>query len=251
MKSLNKKIFIFALMLALITASLTYNYLNQIKEANTTMETKIILVAAVNILPGQKISPNMLKEIEVRKDSYTETGVQNKNEIINKTAKEKILQGETIPSERLIQEDEKGLSYIIPEGKRALSIAINEFSGVADMIKPNDFVDIYVTVSELSINTQDSTIVYPKTSILLLQNIQILAVSKQVLKTDNERTDIPSKYAVTLAVAPSDGEKLVLGEEVGNIKLGLRGVGDDSIYLTPGVIREDLVTEKGKVVIYN
>jgi hypothetical protein len=31
--------------------------------------------------------------------------------------------------------------------------------------------------------------------------------------------------------------------------MALRPFGDDSIYLTPGVVRDDLVTDKGKILI--
>ena len=250
MKSLNKKIFIFALIISLVTAYLAYDYLNKVQQGSAQIETKKILVASRDILPGEKISKNMITDIEVPKDSYSTVGIHNINDLTEKVAKEKILKGEVIPDKRLLQEGETQLPFLLPDGKRGISIAIDEFSGVADLIKPNDFVDIYVTVEEKVIDMRDSKIVHPKTSILLLQNIQVMAISKEVIKSEEERMEVPQKYAVTVAVAPSDGEKLVLGEEMGNIKLALRGVGDDSIYFTPGMVREDLVTEKGKVVIY-
>lgn len=249
MKNFNKKIFVLALIISIITAYLTYDYLRSL-QGNTVIEMKTILVAAQDILPGEEIKESMIVELEVNKDSYSEEGINNKNELIKKTAREKIFQGETIPSQRLIQEGENSIPFLIPDGKRAISIAIDEFSGVADLIKPNDFVDVYVTVEEKTIETKDSKIVYPQTSILLLQNIQVMAVSKQIIKQEKDRSDVPTKYAVTLAVSAQEGEKLILGEEMGNIKLALRGVGDDSIHLTPGMVREDLVTDKGKVVIY-
>ncbi len=250
MKSLNKKILIIAIFISFITAYLAYDYLDNIQEGSITIETKNIPVASRDILPGEMISPKMIVEIEVPENDFSYKGIKNIDELVGKIAKEKIIEGESIPNERLLQDGEKHLPFLIPEGKRAISIAIDEFSGVADLIKPNDFVDIYVTVEEKVIDMKDSKIVHPKTSILLLQNIQIVAVSKEVLKKEDERKDIPAKYAVTVAVKPSEGEKLVLGEEMGHIKLALRGIGDDSIHYTPGVVREDLVTEKGKVIIY-
>ncbi len=249
MKSLNKKIFFFAIIVSLITAYLAYDYLNKLQQGSSVMKTKTMLIASQDIMPGEKISKNMITDIEVPEESYSPMGIHNINELTEKVAKEKILKGEIIPHERLLQEGETQLPFLIPDGKRALSLAIDEFSGVADLVKPNDFIDIYITVEEEIIDMQDSKIVHPKTSILLLQNIQVMAISKEVMKSEDER-EVPAKYAVTVAVDPSDGEKLVLGEEMGNIKIALRGIGDESIYFTPGVVREDLVTEKGQVVIY-
>lgn len=250
MKNLNKKILIIAMIIALFTAYMTYIFLNNLQQGNVIAATKTILVASRDIYPGEKINDSMLKELDVNEESYIEKGINNKDELMNKVAREKILEGETIPSQRLVQDGETSLPFLIPEGKRAISLAIDEFSGVADLIHPDDFVDIYVTVDEKTIDMNDQKIVYPQITTLLLQNVQVMAVSKQVEKPETEREEIPSKYAVTLAVSATDGEKLVLADEMGNIKLALRGIQDDSINLTPGIIRQDLVTEKGKVVIY-
>lgn len=251
MKNFNKKILLAAIIISLITAYFTFLFLRNLQQSGTVIsETKTILVASRDILPGEIITDSMLEEIDVNKDSYIEQGISNKNDLMNKSVREKIFKGETIPFERLVQEGETSLPFLIPEGKRAVSLAVDEFNGVADLIQPDDFVDVYVTVDEKAIDMNNQKIVYPQITTLLLQNIQVMAISKKVEKSEDSRTDVPSKYAVTLAVSAIDGEKLILAEEMGKIKLALRRVKDDSIYLTPGIIRQDLVTEKGKVVIY-
>ena len=40
------------------------------------------------------------------------------------------------------------IAALLPEGKRAASVRINDVSGVAGFIKPNDTVDVLITTYE-------------------------------------------------------------------------------------------------------
>ena len=246
-----KKILLAAVFFALLTAYLTYQFLGTMQKTEKAKSDKTILVAKVDLMPGQKIMGGDIDAIEVVEDSYIPvSALTDKAEIIGKIAKDKILSGETFVKDRLIGGDENELAFIVPDGKRALAVNIDEFSGVGDLIRPNDYVDIYITAYEKTIETANAKLYMPETSILLLQDIQVLAVSKTIRSTGEEdRTEIPKGYAVTVAITAEEGEKLVLGEEMGSIKMALRPFGDDSIYFTPGVVRDDLVTDKGKIVI--
>lgn len=234
MKQLNKKIFLLALILAIITTILFFFFLKGIKE-NGDIGMRTILVAAKDILPGQKITIEMIQEIKVPKSSYTGGGLDQESQISGKIAKEKILQGETFPSGRLAQQNETGLPYLIPSGKRAISIPVDQYKGVADLIQPNDIVDVYVTLPEKS---DASGAKYPDTAKLFLQKIQVLAISKQTQKSDTSRMETPDVYAITLAVTPQQGEKLIFAQQTASITLALRGVNDNSQSQTTGIVRQ-------------
>ncbi|HKL10301.1 MAG TPA: Flp pilus assembly protein CpaB [Clostridia bacterium] len=246
-----KKILLAALIFAIAAAYLTYQFLGSIKTTDAVKNEKTILVAKRTLMPGSKISGTDIDSMDVGEDSYIPaSALMDRNEIVGKITKERILEGEIFAGERMIENDEDELAFMVPVGKRAISVNIDQFSGVGDLIRPNDYVDIYITAYEKTIETASTKIYMPETSILLLQDIQVLAVSKQIMNVEGEeRKEIPNSYAVTVAVSAEEGEKLVLGEEMGSIKLALRPFGDDSVYFTPGVVRNDLVTDKGKIVI--
>jgi len=246
-----KKILLAALLFAIAAAYLTYQFLGSVNTSESPKNEKTILVAKKALMPGSKISVSDIDSMEVGEDSYIPaSALIDRNEIVGKVTKERILEGEIFVKERMIKSDENELAFMVPTGKRAISVNIDQFSGVGDLIRPNDYVDIYITAYEKTIETASSKIYMPETSILLLQDIQVLAVSKEILNVEGEeRKEIPNNYAVTVAVSAEEGEKLVLGEEMGSIKLALRPFGDDSEYFTPGVVRNDLVTDKGKIVI--
>lgn len=250
MKGFNMKLLLVSFILAIVTTYLGYSYLKQIEEASIEKPKYIKIIVATSDIPERtEINASMIEEIEVNETSYLLNSIQKKDEIIGKFTKEKILKGELIPKERLMEENAEDLSLRIPEGKRAVSVSINEMSGVGDLIKSGDYVDVYVTVDEYIIDRKTSKTIYPQITKLLLQDIQVLAVSKEMNRVDEQRIEIPVAYAVTLAVNSNQGEKLVHGEDSGRLKLALRPLTDRNIYDTPGTIRFDIVPDKGELTI--
>ncbi|MTI70605.1 MAG: Flp pilus assembly protein CpaB [Firmicutes bacterium] len=248
MNKFNKKILLVAIILSVITAYLSLSYIKGIKNANKKEEYINIVVAKQDILPRYKITAEMLEEIKVLKESHIVNSIQDESKIIGKYSKGKILKGEVIPKDRLIEEKDKDLSLRIPKGKRAISVAIDEISGVADLIKPGDFVDVYVTVDKKDFKSGGIKMAYPPITKLLLQDKLVLSVSKDMIRKEEERKEVPMKYPVTLAVTPLEGEKLVHGEDIGRLKLALRPIREKGTHKTFGTIRENIVPPKGKYI---
>ncbi len=250
MQGMNKKILLVAIVLAFITTFLGYRYISTInKSSNSQSENKKVIVATVDIPPRTQINAEMIREISIPKDSYLIDSLQNMDEILGMYTKESILEGEIIPSERLIEEKDKELSIRLPNGKRAVSVFADKIIGVSDLIEPGDYVDIFVTLDEKTVDNKITTTIYPQITRSFLQNVEVLAISKEMNRTDKIKGETPDSYTVTLAVTVEDGEKLILAEDMGRIRLGLRPIDDDKVYDTPGAIREDLASEKGKLVL--
>lgn len=242
MKNLNKKIILIAIIFSLLTTYLIYNYLKGVKKSEPEVKYTTIIVAATDIFPRTKITSDMVNEVKVIEGSYLTESVQDKSKIVGMYTKERILMGEVIPQDRIMEESKTDLCINIPENKRAISVAVDQFNGVADLIKPGDYVDVYATVSEVVIDN----IEYSDISKLILQNIQVLAIDKEQLRKDDERNDTPDVYSVTLAVSPSDGQKLVLGSNAGIINLALRPLGEEQEVDTSWVSKESLVIDEAE-----
>jgi len=182
-----KKILLAALFFAIAAAYLTYQFLGDIRTTDAARAEKTILVAKKTLMPGSKISGADIESMDVGEDSYIPaSALTDRNEIVGMTTKERILEGEIFARERMIGNDENELAFMVPAGKRAISVNTDQFSGVGDLIRPNDYVDIYITAYEKTIETASSKIYMPETSILLLQDIQVLAVSKEILNVEGE-----------------------------------------------------------------
>ena len=126
-----------------------------------------------------------------------------------------------------------GLSAVIADGKRAMTVKVNEVIGVAGFALPGNLVDIVL-------NTQE-----PKASPIskiVLEQILVLAVAQEVHR-DETKPKVVS--AVTLEVTPAQAEKLDLGRSVGTLSLVLRNQIDRKSITTPGMRKLDLLGPAG------
>ncbi len=244
MENINKKIAIIAIGVALITSFLIYLYLSGVDSTSNTSKTKLAYVAVEDIAAKVVITDKMITQVKVPLDITLPIGISDKNEIIGKMTKERIVKGEPILIERLFEEKMTTMTYVIPKGMRAVAISVNEISQVSSFLTPGDFVDIIATYEEKDKELNGKKVSYPKYTKVLLQNVQILGIGRNMEEESKIEGELST--SVTLALSLLDTEKLVLSEESGTLRLVLRPAKDDSIITTPGVIRDDLMTPKSK-----
>lgn len=111
------------------------------------------------------------------------------------------------------------IAALLPDGKRAAAVRINDVSGVAGFIQPNDSVDVLVTRSVVGQNNNGQQL-----TDVLLQNARVIAIDQD--SKGEEGKPAVAKTA-TLEVTPLDAQKLALGQQVGSLSLVLRKPGDD------------------------
>lgn len=249
-EGVNKKIIFLALILSLFTSLFIYSYINRLTKTGSSAEFVKICVAAKTIPARVMITPADVKVIEIEKKYVHQGAFQNKAEIIGKRVKESVLQGEQILKDRLANEDKLSLSYTIPEGKRAISINVNESSIVGNFVVPGDFVDIIATFEKEEVKEADKKIVYPKMSKIVLQNVRVLGIGQEdYIAEGDKKKEIPK--TITLAVNKDDAEKIVLASEIGVIRLALRSVGDTQEVQSDGTLREEITGNKGSITVTN
>lgn len=107
------------------------------------------------------------------------------------------------------------ISALLPDGMRATALRINDVSGVAGFIQPNDSVD--VLISRPGISGQQVTDV-------LLQDVRVIAIGQNAQGQDGKPALAKS---ATLEVDPLDAQKIVLAQQVGALSLVLRKPGQE------------------------
>jgi pilus assembly protein CpaB len=105
------------------------------------------------------------------------------------------------------------MASLLPEGMRAATVRINDISGVAGFVQPNDSVDVLIT----------RTFEGERITDVLLQNVKVLAMGQNAKERDQAKVS----KSTTLQVDPIDAQKLALGEAVGSLSLVLRKPGED------------------------
>lgn len=131
-----------------------------------------------------------------------------------------------LPSKLASTEAGGGLSILIPEGKRAMAVRVDDVVGVAGFVVPGTRVDVVVTLDESSANNTQ-----PVTQ-LVLQNIEVMASGQSIQR--DARGEPQTTTVVTLLVDPEQGEMLGLSANNGRIQLALRNSLDPDTVQTMG-----------------
>jgi pilus assembly protein CpaB len=241
MEKANKKIIAIAVILSLVTAMLIYVYISR---STVTVEPEIehvTVYAAARTIPARtRISSTDIKQVSIAKELLNANAVTDPGEITGKYTLQSIMEGELFRSERLANEDSIYLSYVLPEGTRAVSMNISEQTNVANLVRPGDFVDVVASFQE---EEDGDGAVFPRITRVILQNVQVLALG-QDLEVSSEKLAEPP-MTITLAVRTADVEKFVYASEFGIIRLALRPVDDDSRLNTQGILRSDVTGNRG------
>ncbi|HZG73661.1 MAG TPA: Flp pilus assembly protein CpaB [Chondromyces sp.] len=224
-----KMMMIVALVLGLITTVLFFNYMRQADSQKASTEEMVeVVIAKERILENQKISAEMLEMATVPVKGLHPSAVKNISSVEGKRATAVIEKGEVLLSHRFkdLQEETKILSQKVQEGYRAVSVDVNFFQSVSNLIEPEDSVDVLLTEGEqASVRTRQ-----------ILSNVRVLAVGQKLNGSEDlENTADSSAPAnpetgsgqsaewnsITLELKPEDVIVLVQASERGNIHLSL------------------------------
>lgn len=196
-----------------------------------------IVVATADISLGQRLAPEMLKLSEWPADSLPEGAVGDPMKLVGRVLKVSMLRGEPLAEAKLAPAGTLGgLSALISEGKRAITVRVNDVVGVAGFALPGNFVDILVsTQAESGAASAGRELAISK---IVLERILVLAVAQEVGRDDTKPRVV---NAVTLEVAPEQAEKLDLARSVGSLSLVLRNQIDPQPGTTAGATKNSLL----------
>jgi len=197
-----------------------------------------IVVAAADISIGQRLTPEMLKLVEWPAHSVPKGAFDDPQKLGGRVLKSSILMGEPLSAAKLAPAGTLGgLSALITEGKRAITVRVNDVVGVAGFALPGNYVDIIVS-TETDAPVQDGRKREQSISKIVLERILVLAVAQEVSRDETKPKVV---NAVTLEVTPEQAEKLDLARSVGTLSLALRNQIDPTPAATQGATKENLL----------
>ena len=145
-----------------------------------------------------------------------------------------LARGEPVIESKLAPVGTKGgLSAVIADGSRAITVRVNDVVGVAGFALPGNYVDVIVNTQEQQGKTDGQSI-----SKIVLEHILVLAVAQQVSRDDTAPKVV---NAVTLEVTPDQAERLDLARSVGTLSLVLRNRVDQKTLNTDGATKLTLL----------
>ncbi len=219
-----------------------------------------VIAAAVEIPANTVVTSDMLKTISVPAEFVNPNSVTEMENVLNKMTRATIYSDEIILANRLVAKGESesaafGLAYVIEDGKRGVSVALDIPQGVSSLLQVGNYVDvIYSGAVDFHLVVQgrdgeeDVTLNKSFTTILL-QDIKVISTDYNITGgVDSTNPNDTVVYeSVTLEVNPVDAQKLVYAINNGMVWLALRPQGDHSYVETTDILIDDIV-DKARLI---
>ncbi len=236
-----------ALVIAGVTALLARSWLSSERPeqvvAAPVPTAKLEVLVAKSDLPAGRI----LQSGDLRWQAWPDVDVpdeyirkQNANEspgFAGSVVRTGIRAGEPISRSRIAAPGERGfLAAVLTPGMRAVSVKVDQTSGIAGFVFPGDRVDLILSHK---IADQEARIQH-EASETVLTDVRVLAIDQ---RTDDQKNTPAVVKTVTLEVTPKQAEHVAVSRSLGKLSLSLRSLGDPD-----GAVASDpLAPEKPQV----
>ena len=238
-----KKVRIIALIAAVATGLLLYVFLNSLNKPVEIDKTSVV-VAAVDIPAETTISADMVMFSELPTEAVIAGAVSDLSSVVGKVSDVEIFTGEQILRSKLNStgdSNSKTLAYAVEPGMRAITMPVDETSGIAYMITPGNHVDIvgYFLKEEEDEETGDKKKL--SYTIMLLENTPVLAVDNVFSEAGKAGSDNPAYKTITLQVTPEEAMELSMAQSEGEIRAILRSPVDEDDANPPRITLDDVL----------
>lgn len=227
--------------IGLLVVLMVYGTLTHIESSMKVAQPKPVnltkvVVAKTNIPRGAIIQKDMLKVKEFVADSLPKGTAKDVAEFINLPTKMEIFEGDILTTEKVYTDARQaGFIGMIPEDCRAVTIPINNVTGIAGLLKAGDRVDII-----LLLNSDGGT-----KSTVLMQNVLLLSVNRDAEQNlaGGKETTAPQETSLDAeSVGTENPNEESMAESVVRNVMGVRrpptggGVGTATLALHPDEI---------------
>lgn len=203
-----------------------------------------VVVAANDIELGSRINAQMLTSVDWPAESVPAGAFVDPKELQDRVVKTSVQKGEPILIAKLAPVGTLGgLSAVIADGKRAMTVRVNDVVGVAGFALPGNYVDVMINAQQdkAAKNGEER----PQISKTVLEHVLVLAVAQEAGRDDTKPRVVS---AVTLELSVDDAERLDLARNVGTLSLVLRNQADKEPVVTAGITKKQLFGEKDEPV---
>jgi pilus assembly protein CpaB len=226
---------VLALLVAVIGSFFLYTWMKKqtAPQKVAKVQTTMIAVAEVELPPGTKLKPEMMKTVTFLEESLPPGTFSDPEKAAGRVVLTTIKKKELILESRLAPTSVKtgGMAAVLKPGKRAVSIQGNKVLGMSGLVNPGDRVDVLLTTSDPK--TQE------KINKTVFENVLVLATGAALERNPEGKPSPVDNY--TLEVTPEQAEKVILAASQGQIHFALRSVLDRETVLTTGATHPEIL----------
>jgi pilus assembly protein CpaB len=172
-----------------------------------------IVIAAEPLAYGTAVTAENVSEVPWFTSKLPEGAFASKDDLLTggrRTVLYPLKQGEPVLRSKVTGAGQRAsLAAALDEGKRAVTVRVDDVRGVAGFVLPGDFVDIVMIADEVSSKRQSY-------SDILLEHVKVLAID-QIASEGEEKPKVAQ--AVTLEVTKEQAQKILLATNIGKLSL--------------------------------
>jgi pilus assembly protein CpaB len=230
------------LMLAVVAVVGVNSMLGERPEMQAPFKVVSLVVAAHDLTFGTELNNAVLTVRNWPENSVPQGSFTKIEDVLGDGTEPRVVLKPIVTGEPVLMSKITGfgakatMSTVLPEGKRAFSIRVNDVSGVAGFLLPGDRVDVLLT-RQIEEKEKDKL---DQVTDVILQNVVVRGID-QIADEDRNKPEVVK--AVTVEVTPEDAQKLALAQQVGQLSLALRNVATNDTAKTRSVRVRDLVNE--------
>ena len=205
------------ILIGLVVTLTAYLYLRREQPAAPPLKLATVVVAKVEVPARTRLAREMVGTRAIPAEYVSPNETTRVEDVIGKVTTVALSPGEDILPSKLAGSDEKtALAYRIPQGKRAMTVKVNEVIGVAGFPESGDHVDILGTFGK-DLAGLDKTRV-------MVEDVLVLAVAhdQPAAAGTKDKKDSRGSSSITLAVSPEEALRVTFAEERGALRLLLR-----------------------------
>jgi len=216
---------LFALVISSVFYQLTARAGNNTKKVEPPAELKDVVLAAKPLQVGMTVKPTDIKMGKIPVTAFPKGAFSKAEEVVDRPVVSNILMDEAVLEGRLAARGSGlGLAPIIPVGMRAVTVRVNDVSGISGFVLPGMRVDILVTGNPPA---GGGTM-----TVTALQNMLVLSAGTAIQA--DARGQAIQAATVTLLATPEQAEMLTLANSEGHIQLVLRNGSDQNVQKVRG-----------------
>jgi pilus assembly protein CpaB len=216
-----------SLLFALVISSVFYQMTARAGSPKKVEQTdmKDVVLAARPLSVGTSVHPADIKLGKAPASSFPKGAFTKAEEVIDRPVVSNILIDEPVLEGRLAARGSGlGLAPVIPVGMRAVTVRVNDVTGISGFVLPGMRVDVLVTGHPPN---AEGTV-----TATCLQNMLVLSAGTAI--QPDARGQAMQAATVTLLATPEQSETLTLANIEGRIQLVLRNGSDQTIEKTAG-----------------
>lgn len=195
-----------------------------------------------DIKPGDPLSAGDLTLTTLSTAEAPEGAFASVDELVGRVAVSAIRRGQVIYDSALASKGSgAGLAALVPQGMRAISIQVDEFNGVGNLLVPGSRVDVVATIP-----VEQGQGIMART---ICQDLKVTAVGQQLSVSADKDKDGDSSHAaksVTLLATPKQVQLIQLATSTGRPRLVLRSNTDDVQSILDGMTLAQLRDENAR-----